>query len=221
VHEELTAAQVKTIVSALSAARLETYIAARDRNRRRALSLYEWNAVVSAAFMVPLHICEVVLRNTIVEEIERVYGSAWHMPRSALEGSLPRRLTGYSAFTELARARTSSAKARDIVPNLTFMFWTSMLTRRHDARLWNVRIKPAFPHLPAHLVPPMARRLLHHQVDAIRVLRNRIAHHEPIFSRDLHAEYRRIRRVVFWRSPDAASWLDSIQAVTTLIPQKP
>lgn len=177
--------------------------------------------MVSSAFMVPLHVCEVVLRNAIVEEVERVYGSGWHMPRSALEGSLPRRLTGYSAFAELARARTSSAKARDIVPNLSFMFWTSMLTRRHDARLWNARIKPAFPNLPAQLTAPTARWLLHHQVDAIRALRNRIAHHEPIFYRDLHAEYRRIRRVVFWRSPDTASWLDSIQAVTSLISQKP
>lgn len=198
----------------MSTPRLERYVAATDRNRRRALALYEWNAKISAAFMVPLHVCEVAVRNAIADTIEHVYGPSWFMPGSGFENSLPHSASGYSPFIDLGTARRKFASARKIVPELKLMFWISMLTRRHESRLWNARIRTAFPNLPLHLTAPAARRLLHGQMDATRVLRNRIAHHEPIFTRDVRAEYRRLYRIVRWRSRDAAAWLDAMQSVT-------
>jgi hypothetical protein len=47
----------------------------------------------------------------------------------------------------------------------------------------------------------------------IRDLRNRIAHHEPIFRRNIQEEYDRIRKII--------SWTDKIEAVTAMIPAKP
>jgi hypothetical protein len=101
------------------------------------------------------------------------------------------------------------------------MFWVSMLTRRHDNRLWIPLIRQFFPNLPPQLDPVPARRLLHDQLEAIRLIRNRLAHHEPIFTKNLLVEYRRMRRVVFWRSRSAAAWLDSMQTITDLIATKP
>ncbi len=56
----------------LSEARVSTYLAAADLDR--ALELYIWNAEISAAFMVPLHICEVSIRNSISDALASVYG---------------------------------------------------------------------------------------------------------------------------------------------------
>jgi len=39
-----------------------------------ALALYAWNAQVSAALLAPLHICEVVIRNSVSDALEMVYG---------------------------------------------------------------------------------------------------------------------------------------------------
>lgn len=42
-----------------------------------ALELYAWNALVSAALLMPLHICEVVLRNAVADALQSVYGTNW------------------------------------------------------------------------------------------------------------------------------------------------
>ena len=219
--EKVTVTQLAAICAALSTPRLERYIAASDCNRRRALALYQWNAQISAAFMLPMHICEVVLRNAIVDAIERVYGPHWFLPGSGFEGSLPRPASGYSPFNDLGAARANYPSAGKIVPEVKLMFWVSMLTSRHQSRLWNPFIRTSFPNIPQQLTTATSRRLLHDQVDAIRIVRNRIAHHEPIFTRDIHAEYRRLHRIVHWRSTDAAQWLNEMQTVTALMRTKP
>ena len=50
------------LVTALSAPRVGTYIAASvNGTHEEALDLYGWNGQISAAFMLPLHICEALL----------------------------------------------------------------------------------------------------------------------------------------------------------------
>lgn len=47
---------------------------------RGAIELYDWNAQVSAAFLAPLHLCEVVIRNAVSDAIAAVYRPLrpWH-----------------------------------------------------------------------------------------------------------------------------------------------
>jgi hypothetical protein len=52
-------------------------------------------------------------------------------------------------------------------------------------------------------------------------LRNRIAHHEPIFARNIADEYQRVYEMIGWRSRVAAAWMGRKQGVTALIPLKP
>ncbi|AFK57097.1 hypothetical protein TMO_c0487 (plasmid) [Tistrella mobilis KA081020-065] len=56
---------------------------------------------------------------------------------------------------------------------------------------------------------------------AIRALRNRIAHHEPIFTRDTVADYEMVRELIAWRSPVAARWVNRKQGVLALISNRP
>jgi hypothetical protein len=111
-----------------------------------------------------------------------------------------------------------------VIAELRFAFWVSLLTASHQERLWDDQLRSAFPYLPGaagdHAGVSAARKILHDDVDAIRTLRNRIAHHEPVQRYRLPDEVRRIIRVVGWRCPVTARWLEREQKVSSLLLQK-
>jgi hypothetical protein len=217
----LSQAQMDAILLALSKPRVERFFLECGKDLARALALYRWNAEIAAAFLVPMHICEVALRNAIVHAIETVYGPNWWNSGSGFEKSLPRIKSGYSPFSDLGKSRRSQSSVGKVIPELKFMFWVSMMTSRHDTRLWIPLIRTSFPGLPPTLSEKSCRKLLHDHVEAIRLLRNRIAHHEPIFDRALSADYQQLHDVLSWASPDAAQWLTSFQGVTGLLAHRP
>jgi hypothetical protein len=68
--EELAAIPVT-----LSADRFGTFVRRANSERMRALRLYMWNAKVSAAFVTPLHLAEITIRNAVAEALERAYAT--------------------------------------------------------------------------------------------------------------------------------------------------
>jgi hypothetical protein len=187
----------------------------------RAIELYRWNAQISAAFLVPLHICEIALRNAIVGAIEDLYGPNWFHAGTAFERSLPKRASGYNPFQDLAFSRQGQSSAGKIIPELKFMFWISMVTARHDARLWIPYITKHFPMLLPNATPSLRRRTLHGRLEDIRRFRNRIAHHEPVFNRPLALDYSKITDVISWISRETTHWLSSFETVTSLLGRRP
>lgn len=95
------------IKQSLSSSRLSTYESVKfndiNLNTEQALKLYAWNAQISAAFLAPLHLCEVVIRNAIAEALERKYGADWPWC-SAFERSLSDPKKGYSLRKDLVNA---------------------------------------------------------------------------------------------------------------------
>jgi hypothetical protein len=73
-------------------------------------------------------------------------------------------------------------------------FWERLLTRwppgklNYEMALWRPALHRAFPDSRRR------RAEVHKPLPGLRDLRNRIAHHEPIFSRDLVAEYQTIQK---------------------------
>ena len=191
----LSPADVAAISRALSMPRFGRYLAETGGNATKALALYDWNARVSAAFLHPLHIFEVMLRNGVAAAIEAEHGPYWHMAPRFL-GSLPsvHKRTGMSG----------------------------LLTARHDAAIWNKHFLVGFPCAPA--IGPGGsprRRRLHEETEAVREFRNRVAHHEPVLTRNLRSEYARILRVVRWRDRATSAWLHRTQSVLALLEQRP
>lgn len=232
-------ADTAAIAHALSAPRFGRYLAEARGNQATALALYDWNARISAAFLHPLHIFEVALRNGVADAVAAEYGPDWHLETSFI-GSLPRAhgpaygpredLVASTAKVqrELLRLRPAHASrpvrvpAGKVIAELRFMFWVSMATARHDAKIWTSHLRagfPAAPHTGRSGVLP--RRHIHQQADAVRLLRNRIAHHEPIFMRDLRSEYAGFLRIMRWRCPKTAAWLHASQSVTALLGNHP
>lgn len=232
----LPSADMVAIERALSVPRFSRYLAQTRSDGDSALQLYDWNARVSAAFLHPVHIFEVALRNGVVAAIEAEYGAEWHL-EALFIGSLPHGGGGSYGPREDLRAATAKVQrelsrihpqtsfrvpAGKVVAELKFMFWISMLTARHDRKLWASHLSKGFPFAPVSrpgiLLP---QRRLYAEAEAVRKFRNRIAHYEPIFDRDLRVDYARILRVVRWRCHRTAAWLNRNQLVATLLRERP
>ena len=67
-----TPQEITDLPDVISAPRFATYLQAKQGHVDQALELYAWNMEVSAAFMVPLHLCEVAIRNAAGDAIEAV-----------------------------------------------------------------------------------------------------------------------------------------------------
>jgi len=189
---------VAAVRAALSPARLGTYeVAAGVKSDEdvAALVLYAWNAEVSGALLSPLHICEVVLRNAVADALEALYGPRWPWSPT-FERSLPDPTQGYSPRKDLQMARRSVSTPGKVIPELKFVFWQKMFTGRYDTRIWDTHLRRVLPHLEPGKAVPDLRRSIYHALEQVRLLRNRIAHHEPIFSRRLADDYQIIRGLV-------------------------
>lgn len=220
-YPQFTKEQLYRLPQVLSAPRFATYLRSCSGDRVSALTLYRWNLEVSAAFLVPLHVLEVSLRNAIVDGIEAVHSGTWPWSEGFLR-SLPNPpAPSYSPTRDLRRLSQLHRASGKITADLKFVFWEKMLTARHQDRLWSRCFYTVFPNAPTEAGSAQARAALRADVGEIRKLRNRIAHHEPIFTRDLHADRQRMIDIVRWRCDTTADWLVRIDPVSALLRRKP
>ena len=110
-----------------------------------------------------------------------------------------------------------------MVATLSFGFWVALLSAGgrieragpkadYEKTLWRPALRDAFSHRA-----PLTRRQAHEPLDALRALRNRIAHHEPVFARPLREDHDRILKVTGWISPDVRAWIERHSRVPTLL----
>lgn len=214
---------IYAVKQALSSERLTTYeVAAAIKNDSdpAALDLYLWNARVAAAFLVPLHICEVVTRNSASDALALVYGVRWPWS-TAFERSLPNQKFGYNPRLDLQLARGKYLTTGKVIPELKFYFWQNLFTSRHDARLWAPNWVHVFPHADRHVAVSVQRKKIYDHLEQIRRLRNRIAHHEPIFQRNLTGDLSLIAGLIGLRCKVTSAWMLANQEVTQLLGQRP
>lgn len=220
----LTDKEIPLIKAALSPERMSTYekAVAGRRELDAALKLYDWNARIAAAFLFPQQICEITTRNAAATTLEQVFGAYW--PWSAgFVRSLPDPQMAYSMRKDLIhiRDKIENRKTGDVIAELALKFWVNLFTARFERRLWDRHLQSTFPNLPSNLNSTKARQLIHDDLDQIRKLRNRIAHHEPIFSRNLQDDYERARNLIAWKCQATATWVDSQEAVTSTLLTRP
>lgn len=148
-----------------------------------------------------------------------MYGDRWPWSQT-FEQSLPS--SGlYNPRSDLQSARRRAATTGKVIPELKFVFWQKLFTGRHDNRIWNHHLRRVMPGLdPARSVQAL-RLAIYDDLEQLRKLRNRIAHHEPIFTRNLSNDYTKILDLVTYRCAVTAKWLDTNQRATTVIAAKP
>ena len=199
------------LTASLSPERLATYMCESGGDRHKAMRLYTWNTAVSAAFYGPLQGLEVALRNAMHRELTARYGIAWYdNPACQLDTLCVKRIQ--KAKDDLERGGYPIDPPH-LVADLSFGFWVSILgaggrapypdtsKRNYEMTLWRPALHKAFPHAR------LPRRKVHQSLDYLRTFRNRIAHHEPIFTRRLVADYKSILTVAGWICPKTRDWI--------------
>jgi len=204
----------------LSEPRFATYLQHCNNDKMEALKLYRWNLEISSALVIPIHFLEISLRNAAVERLDIVHTPNWARNNGFIQ-ALPNPKKGYSPRTNLQAVARQQPTAGKIVAELKFVFWEKLFTSRHDVVLWNKHINNIFPFAPKTLTTAELRSQIHDDTFIIRKLRNRISHHEPIFTRNLQEDYEKIKTLVSWRDDSTAAWMENTQTVTRLITEKP
>jgi len=222
----LTDEEIECIKQTLSETRFQTYLNATSHNSLQAILLYEWNVKISSALIVPLHYFEIANRNAILRVIIEVYGEVWHdsegfrmaLPNPSGKFYSPRR----DLISVVKRLRDDGVlSAGKVVAELKFAFWEQMLTKRYDSRLWARYLTLSYPYKSDVSQYWQSRAEAKNIVFATRELRNRIAHHEPIFTRDILSEYQDIIKLISWCSEDTAKWLNEFDTVMDVLSTRP
>jgi hypothetical protein len=140
---------------------------------------YFWNVALSEALYPGLATMEITLRSRIHAELAQREGTEWWF-RLLLE---PGQLRDYGGVhARLYEKRRAALTAGHVVAELNLGFWTTLLSQPYNQSLWAPNhaalLRAVFPHLPP---TPNARHVLHGRYNGLRLLRNRVMHHEPVF----------------------------------------
>lgn len=207
------AAFLREFASALSLDRFTTYLQACAGDESGAMQLYVWNIEVSAAFWIEFHVLEVTLRNACHSRLTEMAGTEewWQSDIALHRGSA----AALRQALQHAETRDTAATPGHVVAELGLGFWTGLFARRYHQRLWVDGLEQAVPGAGGQ------RHAVHRSLERLRKLRNRIAHHEPIFARDLAADHRLALQTVSWVNPTIAAWLTDISRVPPLLQSRP
>ncbi|WP_329420228.1 hypothetical protein OG810_14235 [Streptomyces sp. NBC_01693] len=205
----------------LAPARLQPYTAAAG-SPRAGIRLYQWNVEVSGALYEALHVIEVVLRNALHEQLSQLQlkrhgGGSW------LDSPFPELTDRARSDIDQARRRAQEEIARkqspplrggavqrivpsegDIVAQLSFGFWRYLLASRYTHTLWLDALRHAFPELTpqtlAHVEGPVKR---------LHLLRNRVAHLEPVYSNNIALDMQNMTTLLGYLCPRTQAWFGS------------
>ncbi|GAA0921194.1 hypothetical protein [Streptomyces thermoalcalitolerans] len=181
--------------NSLSRPRLRRSIRAARGDARVAVRLYWWNVEVSAALFGPLHCLELALRNALHNTLVHHYGTRGWWSVAPLNEHGKKLVDDAHRSCRRRRVRTTED---DVVAELSFGFWVSLLSRGYDRHFWVPVLHRAFPHYRGR------RDRLYDELFSVVLLRNRIMHHEPVHHRDLAADHAKIYRLLGYLSPELA-----------------
>lgn len=192
----------------ISAERFGTYHKLASGDRRRAIRLYTWNIALGGAFHGPLQTLEVALRNAVHDTLTARFSDFWFENAGLLEENEERSVE--RATEKLARPWT----AGQVIAELNFGFWVALFAKKYETRLWRTELHQLF-------ALKQNRKELHNQLNRLRTLRNRIAHHEPILQRHLRTDYDKILWILDMLSPAAAAWTNHHSRVIEVLDTSP
>ena len=187
-----------TLQANLSPDRLRPYIVAEGGDLGRGLRLYTWQIEVSAAFWGVLHIVEVGLRNALHTQLTTRFGQAdwWDSPRVHLTRVGQEMVEVAKSSAQKSAGRNGRQQVPgDVVAALSFGFWSSLTGKggknQYETQFWQPALVKAFPNMPSGT----KRGTVNQTLESVRLFRNRVAHHEPIFGRHLAADHAALLRI--------------------------
>lgn len=190
----------RNLEEALSLERFSRYIAWAAGDKERALYLYSLNTALSEALYTPLQMLEVTIRNRFHTVLTEAMHENWFdEPGFLVASRQPDQLT--KAKEDLQEDGKDPTPGR-IVAALTFGFWSAMVSPHYEA-LWQKTLHKVACKEDGK---GLTRKDFSRPLTQIRILRNRVAHHEPIIWWNLPKHYQNMLQLTRWLSPDAADW---------------
>lgn len=210
----------QSLKASLSAPRFARYLSASRGNDVRAISLYHWNSKLSQAMYIYLQAWEVCFRNRLNEFLCWKYSPAWAYDERRAQRQLTRmdasRLK--DAINRQERSRgISPAPLPAIVADLSAGFWVSQLSKSYEVPyVWRYNLGRIFPHDGA-----LQTRSAWKICDELLSLRNRVAHHEPIFHLSLEQHHRDLQRIVAAMCPATHAFAEASCTFTSVWNARP
>ena len=151
----------------LSTERLSRYLIASNGDEWKAIDFYEKNLFISQALHPLVGTLEVVLRNNIHREVSSfLKNENW-----LFDAEHP----SVKLLLDHAKVNRKKLNTNTLIAELPFSFWTTMFERQTFLSYSGRPIK-IFKKLPAGV----NRKVIKSKLTAVRQLRNRISHNEPI-----------------------------------------
>tara|TARA_R110002124_G_scaffold285909_1_gene465326 strand:+ start:593 stop:1294 length:702 start_codon:yes stop_codon:yes gene_type:complete len=171
--------RVNAFINSVSKPRLSKYLQESGGKNALALQLYHWNAKLSQSLYLPLQSWEIVLRNRMNEFFIYKYNDKWPTNAQAnrnFAGNDRNRLS--ETINRLTRAAGTQPTTDQIVADLSAGFWVSQFGRNYEAQYgWRNNLKYRIFVNDHSIDRQTADEICNDLLD----LRNRVAHHEPIF----------------------------------------
>ena len=186
---------------------MHPYLVEMQSHPGRALDLYRWNSELSSSFWPLISVTEVSLRNAVDESLGQwCQNNGGHRDWLLYIDQAPLDLKdefGGKARTFRGRAEDAK-KIRDTGTGLVIGSHPRKrpLNQRRRERLWNAVIRQAF----LSNVQPHA---LAADLNRLRLFRNRIAHHEPIFAVEYRSHRNDLLRLLGSVAPPVHQWYTS------------
>lgn len=204
------------VEAALSRERLAPYRDEAEGSLAVAVRLYEWNAAMSAALWQDIGHFEVLLRNTLHNQLTAWNVAHYGNPRWYDD---PGNLLAPHRREDIAMARSRLARANKpddpgrIVAELSFGFWRYLVSAQYDRTLWRGALHQGFP--------GRKRSRLYDRLVHLHNLRNRLAHHEPIHHVPLKRRHDELLAITEWINPPLRGWVERQSRVLTVLDQRP
>jgi hypothetical protein len=200
--------------------RLSRYLDVAQNDLADAMRLYRWNAALSQSIYWSSQTAEIVTRNAICRTLQERYGPDWI--RSSNFRSIAKRGDVEKIEAAITRQRQerklSTPSVDQVVADLSFGFWVSILANHYAVPVnWQRGLRKSFPNIEKGATLDSIRIL----ADNLRTLRNRVAHHEPIFQLPLEAIHRNILLLTKWASPSVYLFVTDNCRFAQILEDKP
>lgn len=239
---------------AVTAGRYSTFLRAAGQDPRLARRLYVWDRDLATAVMADIAVVEVGLRNAMHRALSRTHTARWYETLD-LDARCERQITtAWASAKKSGALHPADQQAPDrLVAGCSFGLWVNLLdtggtvgveprARKIDYEtLWRTTLHTAFPGGRSEAGArgrQFTRSWTHGVAKNVNVLRNRVAHHEPVHAgyplpgqRDAGTGRPRRMTVVDGRGQyltlarmidrDLADWITAHSSVHTLLQARP
>lgn len=237
-----TAAMESSLQRSISAPRMSRYLRQTGHDFTRAMDLYLWNSRLSKSLQFPLQVAEVTLRNAVHEHLQMLgMPSEWAFDVPSMQklnaknAEIVRSIN--KSIERLLQSKMKPAQydlnvrnanhqfipsfeiigTDDVIAKLPFETWMHMFDYQFEND-WNITLRRVFP----NIAPTTFRKGLFNQIGQIKTLRNRIAHHEPIFDlANLPTLVGEINNLISIRCKDTEAWTKTHTTFMSIWHQRP